>query len=956
MREKPSFQTNDERIFTLNDVKRLCIREKKKILRAAWIGGVLAIFFLFTKTPKYKVEASFQEASPKTFTGENLVKDFLGGSGLINDQPQAKALMISHQVLRPLVERLGLGAQVPSSGKFSRAYCLLRDNLLAERGKSLPDLDPFVFQNVHYDKETPLFFWMRFEDEQHFSLLDHKKETILSTEVGKEIQLPEVSFTLSQIPKAIRFHHYYPLHISSWIHPAQELRSLIQINSAKNNKAIYSLKFFHRDRRFGVRVLNELMAEYRNYLKNDYDFIAQEQLAYLEMRQMDLFKKLVVDFEKHAEYLSRNLESNGFVDIQDESKVLLAPIQQMILKVDAIDLELSRLDQLERENHIMAPTDDGPFAHRLAEISHAISDLKQQRDLLELSLQRQSIGENQLEARFHELQEIRSRRNAAKQLLCAVDHDEELQCNFPFDPERTLASWAKRLKKNQENGTEDFVEYLDNHIRLLSLQEKMLQERFFYDDEGFHQFEGIDLPTVQSLFVQYSNQLDSCEASMLHYSQLQREIDQKEFEISSLSSVLKDPLSQGLIASASQIGLQLKDEKHHSLKEGQRWEEELSLQKKILKDHLRQLFKVEELNASLIREKIIGLQKTSLDCIHQQISVLNEQALDAMKERREGLIQEKKVLERKIRDLSERASKILPEKWSYQQWLELKTQLGLKMMHIVTQLVESKTIGRHLHHVESKPLDMAILPNSPVKPRLLMMIFIGMFGAGFSYFFIRLINTILKGFPSSFEKLTAMQYPLMGKISSLCDGYGIDAVTGSDLELLREIGLFLETLPKTKIASLLIGRGPDYSYALAEILARKSIRSLIVRCDFQSKFRTDDQPGILQVCKGEISELPIHKKKGFDVLFSGGFTPYGAEMIQSTSFLQLMDQLKKKYDVLILLFRSPLDTVESKAALQLCDKSIVTVSGEPTEQLTPFVNWAYHEGNHRLTFIVSDYS
>jgi FtsZ-binding cell division protein ZapB len=441
---------------------------------------------------------------------------------------------------------------------------------------------------------------------------------------------------------------------------------------------------------------------------------------------------------------------------------------------------------------------------------------------------------------------------------------------------------------------------------------------------------------------------------MTHLAQLKENIFLKDYELGSLSSVLQDPLSQTLIQQSSEIALKLKDEKYHSGKEGERWTEELGLQKKILSDHLDQLYKVEELNASLIREKITGLQQASLDGINRQISVLQEQISDTLKSSRQSLAQEKELLKKKIDELRSRASK-LPHKWVQEQWLEQKSNLAGKMIEAITNVVETKTIGHHLHHVESKPLDLATPPLEPVSPKLFSFSCAGAFLFAFGSFFASLIRSILKGFPTSGEKLRAMNFPFLGGISSHCDGPPLEPVAGSDLDLLRKAALFIESPPKSQTIGLVLGNGPDYSYALAENLARTSKKSLLLRCDFKAKFRREDLPGILQVWNGETTALPLRKKEGYDLMTAGGFTPYGAEILQSGSFHKMIDLLKPHYDWLFLVLRGPIDSSEHLSALKLCDRALVTTSGEQTELLTPFVDWAYHEPRSRLTFIASEF-
>lgn len=953
--EREPAREYDERIFTLADVKLLFFRERRRVFRLAILGALLTFGLCVCRMPKYRIEATFNEGAEKMAADKSL-KELLGSVAVASSQPQAATFMKSFKVMRPLVEKLGLNAEIGSEGKkLSKFYRNVRDNFKAEFQNPLDDSNSFEFKDVFYQGNKAFQCWIRFKNSICFDLLDERKKIIGHGTVGKKVELPNVVFTLSNTSKNIICSRLYPLTIVSSNEIASKLKNSISIKNDKLNKSIYNLSVSIRDRKLGVRLLNELMSEYQIYLKKNHDEIASEQLAYLENRHNQMFSKMSAFFDEYAEYLKRSLEEKGFLNVKDESSSVLAPLYQMMSKIVSIDIEMARLNRLDAEERISAPADEGPFSHNLLQISKEVQELKQQRDLLELSIRkRQFTDGGDLKNKLDELKQIRQRREAAKEILFAFDGQKKMPEEFLFAPERSLLCWASRLEASRNEERADFSEYLDNHIRLLSVQEKMLQERLFHGENLVPELEGIDLSTARNLFVEYNNKLDKSQAAIRHFTQLHEEIDRKDFEIGSLSSVLNDPLSQKLIAAANQISMQLKDEKYHSAKEGERWEEELSLQRKILKDHLEQLLKVEEFNTSLIRDKIGGLQQTTLDCIHAQISVLKERASDAIKERKEALLQEKKILEEKIEKLRLKAGKELPERWRHEQWLNLKTEMGTKMMAALTELVESKTIGHHLHHIESKPLDVAILPSLPERPYLFAKTIFGAFSIGFASFVFRLFQTILKGFPSSFEKLKAMRYPILGKIGSHLDGPEVGEATGLDLELLRKISLFIETKPEGKTIALLAGKGPDYSYALAENLARRSIRSMILRCDFNSKFRAEDQPGILQIWKENGSELPIRSMNGYDVVTAGGFTPYGAEVVQSSLFFSLAEQLKNKYDVLILLFRSPLGMAESEAALRLCDKAVITVAGESTEQLTPFMNWAYHKGDGHLTFITVD--
>jgi hypothetical protein len=639
--------------------------------------------------------------------------------------------------------------------------------------------------------------------------------------------------------------------------------------------------------------------------------------------------------------LGRNLKENGFIGLEEESQSLLLPYQQMYAKVLSIDVELARLNQVELAGNILGFSDEGPFCSGLNQITKEIHNLKQQRDLIELSLCQVQASSHQ--SRRDELKEIRGQRFALQTMIQEVDLGSAISS---FDFNQGLCEWAKSLTDPEER--EDLVEYLENYARILSMREKMVQERFFYNNSTPSELEGIDLASARGLFLEYNGKLDAAEAAMRHYGQFKKEIPNPQFDLASLSSVLKDPLCQKIISDASRIGLQLKDEKYHSVKEAERWREEMALHRKVLLEHLDQLSQVEELNAALIRQKMAGLQSVSLDCINRQISVLHEQAAGTVKERRQALLLEKELLEKTMAEIRASVSKILPEKWRFEKWLNIKTAMVNKVMETVTEGVEAKTISNHLHHVESKPLDEALLPLVPQPPRLYAMACLGAFVFPFLIFSAALIRKLYRGFPVSFEKLKALRLPVLGSVSGFCDGPSAETPTGSDLDLLRNIALFSEG---GKVIGLMGSQGPDYSYALGENIARRHAKSIIVRCDFLPKFRKEDSPGILQAWKNEISEVPIRKGKGFDYILSGGFTPFGTEIIQSLQFRQLIESLKNNYDWVFLYFRAALSSAESLAALRICDKAVVTVSGEQTEELTPFVHWGYDENRCRLTFI-----
>jgi len=945
----------DERVFTLADVKRLFLRQKKTVFRAALLGGGLFFaWFLVASVPKYQVEATFKEGAGKgqAESGDSmkLVGSITGsGSG---GESQAVVLMQSFPVLKPLVERMGLQASVPRKGRLSKLYRRVKENLLAERGKPLDDPDWFAFKEVEYAGAQAIFYDLEFGSRGDFSVFSGKKKLAKGT-VGIPVSLPEVRFTVDKVPSNLRVGARYPLAFQPWWISARSLRANLRIASTKTQKSIFEVQFSHRDRFFGVEAINGLIDEYRNYLKKDHDQLVQGQLSYLRTKQDEICEDMSSVFDEYTGHLQKNLRRNGQIGLKGEIESLTSEHQALSKKLFSLDLEWEGLCQMETSNVAAIPILEGPAFQVVQELLRSISDLKQQRDAIELNLPKESrlAGETGCEPRMEELRAIRTRIERVKDALARLENSSPEESLF--EPETMLESWVYSLNFSKDEERGDLAAYLENYARHLSMQEKIVQEQIFFGGDIPSEFKGIDLPTARELFLEYNSKLDVSNAAKSNYERLVVEMADPDFEIGSLSAVLADPLSQRLIERAGEIALKQKDEKHRTEKEKGRWAEELVLQKNILRDHLGQLIKVETMKSELIREKIAGLQVLSLGCISGQISVLQERLSDWVKERKNSVTAAKKIVLEKLEAIRTGFSD-LPEKWRKEKWLNLKTQMGIKMVQALTELSESKTISSHLHHIETKPLDSPIAPEIPCKPGIFLKTFIGAVLFGFSSFARAFLKAVLAGFPSSREKLAAMRYPVRGGISPFCDGPLDSPPSGPDLETLRQVSLFLDGSPKGQIVGIIVGKGPDYSHALADHLSRMSIRPLLFRCDFQAaKFHPKDLPGFLQMWTHETQELPIRKKKNYDWIPSGGYTPYGTEILRSADFRQILERLKKEYDAVLLVIRAPLDSSESIAPLPFCDKAVVTVQGEPTEQLTPFIDWAYHEGMCRLALLTA---
>jgi hypothetical protein len=272
-------------------------------------------------------------------------------------------------------------------------------------------------------------------------------------------------------------------------------------------------------------------------------------------------------------------------------------------------------------------------------------------------------------------------------------------------------------------------------------------------------------------------------------------------------------------------------------------------------------------------------------------------------------------------------------------------------MQAVAQLVESRTIGQNLHHIESEPLDFALPPYLPVRAHVFLFFLLG----GAAGFFLGFLGLFLKdlyhGFPVSSDTLLTLRYPYSGSISFHANGTDIENLPGADLESLRQTLLQFGTEPSSQVIGLLANQGPDYAHLFARLLARRGRKVLLMPCDSLSTASEEDSLGWQQILNDPSAPLPIRRMNDYDLLPGGGYSRFSAELIQSSAFEELLHRLQTRYDHILLLTFSPILGAQCKSILAKSQFAVVTLGHEPTEMLTPFVHWAYHEGRCRLTFL-----
>jgi hypothetical protein len=735
---------------------------------------------------------------------------------------------------------------------------------------SLSDLDPFIFKDVSFLGEDPLKLFFKIDAEGIFHVFNSQKKWIADGKIGQSVQVQNARLTLQNVPKNIKADRLYRLTIDPWMQAVAKVRKNLSVRPNKMDKNILQLSYQNRDRHLSSAIVNQVMQSYQKYLKRENEELCQSQLAYLQERQQQLVKEFDLSLSEHVAYLTDNLDKDGFIGFAQELETLSEPKNQYISKLFSVDVELKRF-----------------LSFKEPGLGDSIAIDAQPWD--KNSIPKQSISKRKKKENidFSSLKDIQ---NKNFDQLQRVDLEEKRIAGTSIQP-------------------------------LISEIEQSADQ---------NDFKGLSLDTAQKLMVEYTQQRDKMQAEMKELVYLRDRLISPDFELSSLGTVINEPVTNELIQKASAIALQLQDNDNRSEREQERLLESLNTQKSFLSQHIFQIVELKKLRIQLIENKIYSLQQSI-------VSLLKS---------------EKELLKQKLQEINNKMGD-LPDKWRRESLLMLKKEIGSMMIHAVSQLTETKFLGQNIFQVTSKPLDSAFPPTNPKTPMMLFWSCVGAIIGALGFYFLILCRTLLRGLPVSYQNLKLSGLPVSGSFSRYCDT-NLEQMRESDLETLRHTAEFLSCHLKKGEALTVVGIGgkhPDYSKGLAEILALRGIKTLIIRYKFDQVVHPEDQPGLWQYLNGTLNQVPIRSGSHYDYLPSGGTTRHASDLVSCPKLIELLCDLKKKYDLIFLQTSADAAKAEGLAYLKIADAAVVSVQQEVKEDLAVFCDWARKKGKDCATFI-----
>lgn len=940
--------TKDENFILFSDVRRLFIRYFKIIALGALLFGGIGFLVRAQLPVKYEVKATFKDGGKTTIsqvgTFENLLKNMT-----IGGERQGDVLMTSSLVLEPVIEKLGLQAAIASESKWKKSRMHFFEALRAEKRQPLEERSFFAFEDVSYSGSLPSSYHLYFFSSDTFELRDHKERVLFKGEVGEKILLDEASFTIKAIPDDIKLRTSYLLKV----HPLQEvvlaLRSQIDIIQNTSTPGVLELTFLHSDLFFGKKVLNLIMQEYQKYLTSESERVSEGQIAYLERRRDELCLKMNENLQSHVAYLKKNLQEKGSLTLGQHLPIFQQ--RKDNFSKDLMDLKLKRV-KLENGETV-------DLGQEMAVLQTNLHGMMKERDELSLALFKTPFQENEIATHLHELDRLEKEK---LRVQTGVDAFFANLLKPLQDERRMLLTTAEsgaiffpeliELKKIEEGKRELNLltkkslhpkltkTYLENNLRLLSLQEEVLKKRLLSGATKREECQGIDIQTARGLLLDYLHKRDDL---LYKYRQMEfgkKELEKEEIEHISLAEIFSDSVSQGLIRELGEITQSLRKKRTLTEREIERLEKKFVSKKEDLILHMTETMDLTFLEKERIEEQIHAFQIAILDLIGQEIALIEKQIEDRVDEKLRFLDQEEQLIQKELERLKNEMEEV-PDRWLREKELAFSADMNQGMLEALVQLVESKSIENNLSMIESKPINIAYGSFIPKSPLLKVFGFVGAFIGGLITFVGCFIVALYKGFPIGLKNLAIRGRKVVGTLRNNPE---------KDLEVFRNLSFVLHQqnhLPL--IVTLVLGKKESYSSSFADLLAKEGKRLLLLDLNFSKKIKQKNLPGLIHYLEGEVKQPALRKKSFGDYIPLGGNSPYAQELLKSQRFNELLAKMKKSYDVVLLSIDGEAKQALPKYFFTQSDVIALRLNEESYDELIPYLNW--ENESHALAFL-----
>lgn len=982
----PHNSPSERLLISLKDIASILRRHVLVILGFALFFGGLGVLWALMKPIRYQAEGTFREKGIKqsTVSASSSLVQLLGSGGLSGAESEAASLMLSRVILKDVIDKLHLQGHLQMSRDAETVPVLVRRNLNLAWGSFKNIAQPMIQDiccplqiiSLKYSGETPLDYRLEVEEDGKFLVFDpiSLKTPVGEGKLGEPFQQGKLSFAVAPSQTSPSIAGSYSLSVNSLSNTAKQLCQILTVEGSKFDKSLLILKFEHRNRQMASALVNAVMECYQNYSRRYHNALSMKQLDYLKERRDHLTENLTAIMQRHAHFLTKDLYGSGFIESEKEMDFLAKSQYEYKQKLLDNELEIKRLSHIKPDDfaHYDASFEEGGDPSIASTIFSEMRSLKQQRDGLEIEIQKKAMGQgiNLLDFFERQMEELKEVRHYIKELSRIQEQFQKgifpnPQSSLYNDPRFLLKMWFEHLQKLSledskigNDAIKSLEFYLNNLGRLFGVHERILQERLTHQQNPSGDYQGISLEVATDLYREYSKQVIQIEGNIRQNAFFIRQIEDPHFEITSLSAGLDDPISSSIIQKASALVLNLRDDGNQSQREQSRIKEELNLQRTFMTLHLRQMIQLMELNKELLDEKIFALQNQSLELIHRNISLLEKNLQDYLESRNQSLEQESVLIKRHLESIHKEMARI-PEKWVSEQLLAQEVETNQLIVQEIAKLVETKNISNNLELIQSAPVDLALPPVHPVPPKALLFGILGFFAGGCLGACLSLALSISQGLTATERHLEEMGCHVSGKLTNPLTSDGLHLEPGS-LEALRRLQFYFDEArgeerslgeKENKALLLIEGDRPDFSPFLSKLFAKRGQRALMV--DLGGIGQRHEKEGLVDYFQGKIAAPPIQRsEKGeMDCVSLGGDLHFFAEAVRGEPFQKFIDSQSACYDWILVVSKSLPISIESEILLSQFRFAGILLSEEKIEDLQPLVHSLQSHPEKKITFI-----
>lgn len=898
----------------IGDVVRLLKRYKKRYLVLVVFCAVLSMGLVSLLEPKYLLKASFKEASIKSETSSaHMLKTLLKNPSHNDLGTQALSVMKSRQLLEGVVAALHLQGEVKVAPLTHRL--LIR---MSKRWHCAPSEElSCQCKNIRYKGKEIKRFYVRSNASGGIEVYSLQQHQVLTRRSDDSYHEGELTFSLDIVPQWKKMTVPFLIKIYPMQTAIDRVAEHLKIKVRREDVTVLDLMYQDVDPGRGAAVLNTLMQYYQHYLFQENERIAGAQLEYLTRRQQEIAEKLDTILHTHVEYLQSHLGAEGLMGLHQELEMIESRKKRHQQRVLEIDLDLNKLHQMQKKKLFMVDS----FGVEGKKLQQELLGLKKQKEMWAVAQFKRGHSVAQLKNTQKRTRKVLHTHNTFEGIHKLHTHKEEVARKIVQGPYLTLPVFA--LLRTQMSKTSD--------------GEVVLQEGRV---GATREFQGIDLEMAKQLYIEYTHQLDEI---LLRKKELELALDNiqdKNFDVSSLAHLAGEGISQEVIQETMHLSTDLKNEKYFSDKDRSRMREQLERNIQFLTHHFLDRMTLTDLRAETIADKLQQLQQRMKHLVDREIDCVEEQLEQLVAEQLAALQAEKNYIQERMQEVQEEL-KGIPSKWLMENRMQLQSDLNISMMEGMSQLVESKNIEHHLLQVESKPIDEAYIPLKPTHSSLLLYgICGGLFGF-LSIFGCDIGRRVLRGFPVSIPGLRYRSLHAIGPFPYKTFSV-LEKLSAQQLDMLRQIAYFL--FPQERVtAGVILNGQADYTTLLGELLTLSGKTTLLIEL-FPSKGHTG---GIVDYLTGRCKELTVIRKEGLDRISLGSHHPYAMEILNRKEGQVLLKTFQERYQMVLMVTRGTVTCSETKKLIDYCHKMVITLDEESVDDLYPYIR---HEAKAQHPF------